>query len=256
MRYVNLLMALLVILAVGCSASKHSTDTLFQVSTIDALLEGIYDGEMAFGELKEHGDFGIGTFDALDGEMIALDGAFYQIKADGVAYPADDSMTTPFAAVTFFEPDASDTLPECADYSDLQEQIDGLLPTDNIFYAIRIDGSFNYVKVRSVPRQQEPYVPLAEAVKDQTVFDLHDVEGTIVAFRCPCYVEGINVVGYHFHFITADRLAGGHLLELQAEGLTVEVDYTPGFEMLLPQTDDFYQLDLAGSRQEELDEVE
>jgi len=59
----------------GEDARSHHT--LFQTSTIDALLEGEYDGDISFAELEERGDFGLGTLEALDGEMIALDGGFY-----------------------------------------------------------------------------------------------------------------------------------------------------------------------------------
>lgn len=68
--------------------------SLFQASTINALVEGINEGDTTVKELKKHGDFGIGTFDDLDGEMIELDGKFYQIKSDGHAYPVKDSMKT------------------------------------------------------------------------------------------------------------------------------------------------------------------
>lgn len=56
------------------STAYSSDDILYQVSTINALLEGIYDGDTSYGELKQHGDFGIGTFSGLDGGMIELDG--------------------------------------------------------------------------------------------------------------------------------------------------------------------------------------
>ena len=76
---------------------------LFQTSTLQALMAGVYDGDLTFQALARHGDFGLGTFDALDGEMIALDGTFYQIKADGRVSPVAGAMKTPFAAVTFFK---------------------------------------------------------------------------------------------------------------------------------------------------------
>ena len=62
-------------------------ETLYQVSTIDALMQGAYEGVQPVSEIRKHGDFGIGTFDALDGEMIVLDGTVYQAKADGKIYP-------------------------------------------------------------------------------------------------------------------------------------------------------------------------
>jgi len=96
----------------GCSYVQKNNDVLFQTSTINALLNGVYDGDISFQELKQYGGFGLGTVNALDGEMIGLEGKFYQIKADGIAYPVDDSMKTPFAVVTFFEPDKSALLGE------------------------------------------------------------------------------------------------------------------------------------------------
>jgi acetolactate decarboxylase len=241
----------------GCSGSQGNDDTLFQISTINALLDGEYAGAMTFGDLKRHGTFGLGTFDALDGEMIGLEGQFYQIKTDGVAYPVPDSMTTPFAVVTVF--DADKTLPsqDGMDYEGLKSYVDGAIPDKGIFYAIKIEGTFPYIKTRSVPKQQEPYPPLVEVVKEQTIFEFHDVEGTIVGFRCPDSVKGVNVPGYHVHFITADRKAGGHLLACQLQEATIALDYTSEFYMVLPQHESSRQKsDLSKDRSEELKKVE
>jgi acetolactate decarboxylase len=82
-------------------SDERAYHTLFQTSTIDALLEGKYDGDVSFAQLEERGDFGLGTLNALDGEMIALEGNFYQVKADGRAYEIDKRTRTPFAVVTF-----------------------------------------------------------------------------------------------------------------------------------------------------------
>ncbi len=212
---------------------------------------------MTFGELKRHGTFGLGTFDALDGEMIGLEGRFYQIKADGVAYPVPDSMTTPFAVVTVF--DADKTLPsqDGMDYEGLQSYLDEAIPNKSIFYAVKIDGTFNYIKTRSVPKQQKPYPPLVKVVKEQTIFEFHDVQGTIVGFRCPDSVKGVNVPGYHLHFITADRTAGGHLLACQLQDATIGIDYTSEFYMVLPQHESGQQKsDLSKDRSEDLKKVE
>ena len=86
-------------------------------------------------------------------------------------------------------------------------------PPKTCFYAVMIQGEFSYVKTRSVPAQEKPYPPLAEVTKNQPTFEFTDVTGTMVGFRCPPYVTGINVPGYHLHFLTDDRTAGGHLLE-------------------------------------------
>jgi acetolactate decarboxylase len=254
---INLLLTILLCGLLACVDSRQDQDTLFQISTINALLDGEYEGTMTFGDLKKHGTFGLGTFNALDGEMIGLEGGFYQIKADGIAYPVPDSMTTPFAVVTVF--DADKTLPaqDGMDYEGLKNYLDEAIPDKSIFYAAKIDGTFRYIKTRSVPKQQEPYPPLVEAIKEQTFFEFHDVEGTIVGFRCPDSVKGVNVPGYHLHFITEDRKAGGHLLACQLHDGTIDIDYTSEFYMILPQHKSTRQkADLTRDRGEELKKVE
>ncbi|OGW37194.1 MAG: alpha-acetolactate decarboxylase [Nitrospirae bacterium RBG_13_39_12] len=249
--------ALFAIALAGCLYHQNiEKDVLFQTSTINALLEGVYDGDTAYKEIEKHGDFGIGTFNALDGEMIGLDGIFYQIKSDGIAYLVDDSMKSPFAVVTFFEPDKTLLIDKSIDYNQLEEYLDNLIPTKNIFYAIKFEGLFSYIKVRSAPRQNKPYPPLVDAVKDQTVFEFYNVRGMIVGFRLPDYMKGLNVPGYHFHFITEDRKAGGHLLECIIQNATAELDYTTGLYMVLPEHDAFYRTDLSEDRQKELENIE
>ena len=237
--------------------SASAIETLVQISTIDAILGGVYDGVMDFRTLKEYGDFGIGTFDSLDREMVGFNGNFYQVKADGIAYPVSDSMETPFASVTFFNADYEEKLPEGTNYEQLQAILDGALPTSNIFYAIKIEGSFNYMKTRSVLRQEKPYPPLIEVTKDQPIFEFNDVEGTIVGFRCPAYVAGVNVPGYYLHFLTKSKDSGGHVLEFKIGEAVASIDYTSEFLMLLPGEDsDFYEVDLTKDKQEELEKVE
>ena len=226
----------LVIAICGCSRLQENKDVLFQVSTMNAIFKGVYDGEITYGELRRHGDFGIGTFDGLDGELFALEGKFYRIKADGIAYPVDDSMKTPFAVVTFFQPDKSVLLDKASDYKQLQQYLDNLFPAKDIFYAIKIEGTFEYVKARNIPRQNRPYPQFSEVVKNQIIFEFHNIEGTLVGFWCPAYLEEINVPGYHFHFITKDKRMGGHLLECQMQDVRIEIDYTPEFHMALSES--------------------
>jgi acetolactate decarboxylase len=263
---VTLLCLLLPVLA-GCSADGAAMDyaanpvagreTLTQISTIDAILAGVYDGVMNYETLKGYGDFGIGTFEGLDGEMLAFDGKYYQIKADGIAYAVSGAMKTPFASVTFFEADYEETLPAGINYQGFQEFLDGVLPTENTFYAIRIDGTFSYMKTRSVPVQQKPYPPLVEVTKNQPVFEFNNVRGTLVGFRSPPYAAGVNVVGYHLHFLTDSNDAGGHVLEFTVQDAAVTLDYTGDFLMILPdEGSDFYKIDLTPDNQDELEKAE
>jgi acetolactate decarboxylase len=250
-----LAMVVLALLFSGqCSAEDD--DVLFQVSTIDALMQGVFDGFYSFDDLMAHGDFGIGTFDSLDGEMIALDGDYYQVKADGVTYPVEEDMTSPFATVTRFEVDQTVALQDAVNFTELSGQIDRELPSRNMFYALRIDGTFPYVKTRSVPRQEKPYPRLADAAKNQSVFEFTNVTGSVVGVWAPDFAKGLNVPGYHLHFITADRKAGGHILEIQVANATAQVDITPGFALELPTSGDFYDVDLSHDLQEELEKIE
>jgi len=231
-------------------------DVLFQVSTIDALLQGVFDGFYTFDDLKTHGDFGIGTFDSLDGEMVALDGDYYQVKADGVAYPVQGNMTTPFSTVTYFQADQTIAIKNAGNFSELSSQISEKLPSINTFYAIRLDGTFPYVKTRSVPRQEKPYPRLADATKNQSVFEFSNVTGSVVGVWAPEFSKGLNVPGYHLHFITADRKAGGHILDLKVDKAEAKMDVTAGFAMELPTKGDFYNVDLTQDLQSELKKIE
>jgi acetolactate decarboxylase len=231
-------------------------DVLTQVSTIDAVLNGLYDGIITYGELKDYGNFGIGTFGGLDGEMVAVDGEFYQIKADGIAYPVNDSLTAPFACVLFFDADREIPVRKGMNYTHFRDYLSDAIQEKNIFHAVKMEGTFSYVKTRSVPGQEKPYPPLVEVTANQPTFEFHDIEGTIVGFYCPPYVEGLNVPGYHLHFITEDRKAGGHVLEFVVTEAKLSVDYTSELHIILPNTEEFNALDLTKSKKEELEEAE
>lgn len=240
----------------GSGILDSETDVLYQVSTIDALLQGVYDGVLPVSELETHGDFGIGTFDRLEGEMLALDGNYYQIKTDGIAYPVSGEITTPFATVTYFEADEHFRLEGPANLTEIEDFLDLKLPSKNLFYAVRVDGNFSYIKARSVPRQEKPYPKLADAVSTQSIFEFENISGTLVGFRAPEYVKGVNVPGYHLHFITEDRNAGGHVLDLEMEKGNASFDITSAFFMELPASGDFYNVELGQDLQADMEKVE
>ena len=238
------------------AGDQHAHHTLFQTSTIDALLEGKYDGDVSFAELEKRGDLGLGTLDALDGEMIALGGNFYQVKADGRAYVIDKRQRTPFAVMTFFEPNLSRTLATPMDYENLVAYLDRLVSGETSCYAVCVDGRFDYIKTRSVPRQRKPYPPLAEVVKHQPTFESHDVLGSLVGFRFPRYAQGLNVAGYHFHFITADRSAGGHVLKFQLARGELRIDREADLQLELPSGVGLPVPDSTTAKGEALDRIE
>lgn len=255
-RAIFLIAALIAMAFLLSGSQAYSNDTLFQTSTISALMQGVFDGDMTFKDLRAHGDFGTGTVQALDGEMVELDGQFYQVKSDGVAYRLNDSAKTPFSVVTFFRTDETVPLNGTYNLTQLESLLDSKLPTKNIFYAVRIDGTFDYVQTRIMQIQSKPYPTLSEAAKGQKIFEFHNVEGTILGFRCPDYANGINVPGYHLHFLTANRSAGGHLLDVKVKDAVVKVDNLRKLEMILPDNEEFNKADLSGNQQEALSKVE
>lgn len=239
----------------GCSTVPR--DTITQTSTIDALLAGQYDGILPCSELLKHGNFGIGTFDRLDGEMIILDGTVYQVRSDGRVYTPARSLLSPFAAVCNFKPDTSLAITNTLTFQDVEAWLNREQPNTNSFCAIRIDGTFAKVRTRSVPAQSKPYPPLAEVSKTQPEFQMQDIEGTIIGFRCPPFVKGINVPGYHLHFLSRDRTRGGHVLAMELTRGTCTVDRCHQFLLILPPDDTTLQgLDLSRDRSHELQQVE
>ena len=240
----------------GC-ASTATQNIVTQVSTIDALLAGVYDGHVTLGRLLQHGNAGIGTFDKLDGEMVLIDGTVYQVKADGKVYRPSFRLTTPFAAVVDFKADRSISMNRPATIEDFEEAIDREFPNKNAFYAIRVQGFFSQMKTRSVPAQESPYPPLVKVVQHQPIFEMANVSGSIVGFRLPPYVKGINVPGYHLHFISDDLKSGGHVLSFVLKQGHVDVDVCNRFLLLLPEDiSELGKIDLTKDRASELERVE
>lgn len=236
--------------------AEREPHVLFQASTIGALLEGSYDGDVTFAELAERGDLGLGTLNGLDGEMIALDGRFYRADLEGDVNEVGAEERTPFAVVTRFEPTISFDLDQSLSHEGLLAELDARLPEGTPSAAIRIDGRFESVKARSVPGQHPPYRPLTEVVAEQKVFELADAEGTMMGFRFPDYAEGIEVSGYHLHFITADRTRGGHVLDSRTAEVAVQLDPSTELHVELPPGVELGDPEVAGDTHAAVDRVE
>ena len=229
-------------------------DEVFQTSTIGAVMDGVYDGDVTIGQLREHGDMGIGTFDDLDGEMVMADGIAYRIDADCVAHPADDEARTPFATVTHWVAKHTVDVRAGTQLAGLQSTLDELMATHNYLYAVRLEGRFRPITVRSV-RPQQPGTRLIEATRTQTVRTFDDCKGTVVGFYTPEFLAHVGVPGLHIHFITADRTAGGHVLALTVERGTLMTDETLRLSLSLPDTEAFRRAALAVD-QGELEDAE
>ena len=238
----------------GCAAPRNS---ITQIGVIDGLLAGAYDGQTESGTLTHEADIGLGTFNRLDGEMIVLDGHIYQVRADGKVYSPTPETTTPFAVVTKFRPTSTHDLSGGITFHEFQERVDALLPNTNVVCVFRLTGTFRQIKTRSVPAQSKPYVPLVEATRHQSVFELGSCRGTVVGFRMPDFVKGINVPGYHAHFLTADRQAGGHVLEFMLDEGTLELAVCSRIDLWLPTDGATLKgIDFSRDRRMELDKAE
>jgi alpha-acetolactate decarboxylase len=218
---------------------------LYQSSTMGALLDGIYDGDVTIAEILRHGDFGLGTFNHLDGEMVILDGVCYHLRADGSATVSAGTERTPFAAVTRFHADHTVEFAQPTKRAGATAQIDNLIGSENLMYAIRISGRFSDMGTRTVLAQTPPYPPLIETTQHQTVTRFTDVVGTLAGFRMPDYDQGISVAGYHLHFLNDNHSKGGHALDFQMIHGEARICTISELHLSLPRTPDFLAANLA-----------
>jgi acetolactate decarboxylase len=231
----------------------HST--LFQVSTSTALVKGVYKGMVTVGELKQHGDFGLGTFDKLDGEMLALDGHFYQMQASGKVTEPANSAKVPFAVVTAFRPEHGSAISRVENTAGLFAQLDRLRRTENVFYAVRIDGMFARVRTRAVGKAAGG-VSLVDATSHQSEFEFTNVTGALAGFWTPAYARSLNIAGWHLHFVNDTRTGGGHLLECRAASLHAQMQEIADLRIAMPETTAFLQADLSQDPTKDLDVAE
>jgi len=222
----------------------NAAGELYQTSLMAALLEGIYEGDVNYGDLREHGDFGLGTFNNLDGEMVGFDGVFYQLRSDGTARPVTPEQKTPFAVVTFFRPELEIDVSSGMAKEELLDLIEKATDA-NLFSAIRIDGLFDQVRTRTVQLQTKPFPPLTEAAAHETTNSFVDVQGTLAGFRSPAYSQGIGVAGFHLHFLRQDKQAGGHALDYRIQSGKVQIAALRGFHVELPTSDEFMKANLG-----------
>ncbi|MEI6206100.1 MAG: acetolactate decarboxylase [Desulfuromonadales bacterium] len=236
--------------------NRSFTDSrIYFCAPVNALVEGIYQQRIPFAEIKKHGDFGLGTFDNLDGEMVMLDGKIYQITGDGCVARVNDDALTPFSCVTFYKPLSHDQLEDECSYPVFIKWLYRLLPSPNIFYAVRIEGTFAQIKLRSVSRQ-ENYRPLADVAKDQTVFNHAAIEGTLVGFFTPAFMGSLSVPGMHLHFLSADLRVGGHLLECRPANIRAGIQLINSLELELPISIDYLTCDFHRDVERDLEKAE
>ncbi len=239
-------------LAEALHLDHHS---IFQVSTSGAIVEGLFQGCVSVADLRRHGDFGVGTFENLDGEMIMIEGHCFQATSDGHVREVDDDVLTPFAVVTNFKSDQSLVLQSISDWDDLIAQLDALRTSDNMIIGIRVTGTFDTIDLRA-PCVAKPGVGLLEATANQAEFSYTQTTGTLVGFWCPDYTRSISIPGYHVHFISDDRVRGGHVLQLSGTDLQLDLHHVSDVHLAIPETRAFLEADFSGDGAAALEEAE
>ncbi len=239
-------------LAEALDVAHHS---MFQVSTSGALVEGLYQGALTVGDLRRHGDTGLGTFEDLDGELILVDGRCYQARSDGTVVETPDGTPTPFATVVAFAANLTEQFTGVTSYDDLTHRLDALRSSANEFFAWRITGMCSRLRVRAACRHDSG-TPLVEAVADQAIFDFTELPVTMVGFWSPAYAEAVTIPGYHLHAISDDRTHGGHVFDLNAESLRVEMHRVSDLHLALPETAEFLQAHLSDATTAALERTE
>ncbi|GLW06963.1 alpha-acetolactate decarboxylase [Microtetraspora sp. NBRC 13810] len=229
----------------GGGGDPDVSRVIYQTSTIGALLDGIYVGDVTVAELLTHGDFGLGTFNRLDGEMVVLDGVCHHLRSDGRATVAAPGERTPFAVVTGFRPETRLSVTSPAGRDAVVALIDRAVGTNNLIQAVRIDGTFARMRTRTVMAQTPPYPPLTRATENEPVTDLTGVTGTLAGFRTPDYEQGISVAGYHLHFLDASHRRGGHALDFELAHGEIAVGSSSELHLSLPRTEAFLNARLS-----------
>lgn len=201
------------------------SETLFQVSTLTDFQNKGYDGQISIKTMLEYGDTGFGTYHELNGEMIVLDSVAYRARGDCSVEVADLSETTPFATLGFLKTGGDIQFLEVnGDMTLLMDSLSKCTGNSEKFVLSKIIGVFDIIELHGVWPQKKPYEELDKIVSDQSILVLEKISGCLVGIYCPDSVQGMNVVGWHFHFLSADKKIGGHVNDLSVGDLVVEFE--------------------------------
>ena len=221
--------------ALGAMERRRKASSAFLCAPVSALDEGVYRQHIPLKTIREHGDFATGTFVDLDGELVMLDGRTFQLTAGGHVHEVGEGATTPFACVTYFEPISHDDLTAELDYRGFRKWIHELLPSPNLVYALRIEGTFAEVTVDAGSRQ-DPLRPAAETSPTQDVVTFREVKGVLAGFYTPGFLKSLNRPGLHLSFLSADRSQGGRLVACRPREVRAQVQFVTVLELGLPMS--------------------
>ena len=233
---------------------------MYQVSTLQALALGYTKTVISVSELLQNGDTGLGTFEDVNGEMIIMDGHCYQARWDGAVSEANPNAGVPFSAVARLLGERQFEMSEKQDIESIRTELTQRIEEHfglNSMHVVRIDGEFEKVDARSEEPYRSHHITLKEVLdKKQTSFVFENIRGSLVGVYFPDHMDGINMPGWHLHFLSEDRTKGGHVFNVVMKKGTVRLDKISRIEIDLPKAAAFDTYSLKQASEEEIKKVE
>lgn len=218
---------------------------IFQASTLFALESGNYDYTISLEYFMKNGNFGVGTYNGLNGEAIFLDGVAYNATGSGNVKIMDIPQTgITFGQIVPFDKTVPDeTVLSFKDLPELEEKLASLFPRGkNYFYAICAHALFDTITVRSGYKQRKPFRPFDIVASEMRQYSYNKIPGTLIGFFSPDYSKGLSEVGFHFHFLDDAHKVGGHVLALSGSDLKVKINLIDKYEIKFPVNKEFIAL--------------
>ena len=233
---------------------------MYQVSTLQALALGYSRAVINVGKLLQEGDTGLGTFEDINGEMIVMDGHCYRADKSGCVTVVASETGVPFAAVAKLYGEQQFQLKDMPDISSIRTELTRKIEERfglNSMHIVRIDGKFIKVDARSEAPYRSHHVSLKEVLsKTQEAFVFENIRGSLVGVYFPDYMDGINMPGWHLHFLSEDRSKGGHVFDVSMKEGAAKVDKLTNIFINLPKEAAFDTYSLKQDLEKEIKSVE
>lgn len=223
-KFKQFLLLSMLSICTGLLAQQQNGDYIYHYSIMDGMRSGIYEGQHDVAHLTEKGNFGLGTYNLLDGEMIVKDGVFYRIRTDGNIEKADATSQSPFNSLTNFNADTTVSFGFSGTLNELQKYIVSLLPSKNLPYAVQVKLTLKTIIAGGAEKiARTDTTGLAALMKKRPLYEGKNITGTMIGFYNPAYMSTIDLSPFHFHFISDDKRFGGHLVDANLDNSTVKL---------------------------------
>ena len=248
------------VLSHGPERTDRMQNRMYQVSTLQALALGYSRAVISVDELLREGDTGLGTFEDVNGEMIVMDGHCYRADQNGCVTAVAPRTGVPFAAVARLSGEQRFPMRDMPDIDSVRTELTRKIEERfglNSMHVVRIDGEFAKVDARSEAPYRSHHISLKEILgQTQKAFIFENIRGSLVGVYFPDYMDGINMPGWHLHFLSDDRSKGGHVFDVSLREGAAKVDKISSIVIDLPREAAFDTYSLKQDLQEEIKSVE